>query len=277
MNTAPAIAWDYFPLVMCINLRERDDRFQEVCRELKRVGLGRVEFFRAERQARNDRGCWESHMACLSRLLELDVPHALILEDDVAFSPGHVENMTRVIEFLRTRPGWKIVHLGGFIFREVERIGEHFLRGGIMTTHAYVVTREHARTLLAESAHYDGFSIDTLYTIVNRNDAIVHLDPLAAVQRASASDGTWDSRNISSSGWLGQAMIYTSLSWREKLRFKGFPLVEKIKIENGRTFFKVYRHVMKRAKRLKPGIPRKSIAEVEADARKTGAFQVVEL
>ncbi len=277
MNTATEVAWDFFPLIMCINLRERDDRFGEVCTELKRVGLERVEFFRSERQPDKERGCWESHMACLSRLVERGAPYALIMEDDIAFSPNHGANMNRVIAFLRHRTDWKFLHLGGFIFREVERIDEHFLRGGIMCTHGYVVTLEHAKVLLRESANYAGFSIDTLYTIVNRNDAIVHLNPLAAVQRASASDGSWDNRNVSSSGWLGQAMIYTALSFKEKLRFKGLPFTEKIKIENGRSFFKVYRHIMKRVKRRKPNTPQKTIAEVTQDAMKTGAFQVVDL
>lgn len=277
MNTATQVPWDFFPLIMCINLREREDRFAEVREELKRVGLQRVEFFRSERQPDKERGCWESHMACLSRMVERGVPYALIMEDDIAFSPDHAVHMNRVIDFLRTRPGWKFLHLGGFIFREVERIGGHFLRGGIMCTHGYVVTLEHAKLLLQESANYSGFSIDTLYTIVNRNDAIVHLNPLAAVQRPSKSDGSWDKRDISHAGWLGQAMIYTSLSFREKLAFKGLPLVEKIKIENGRSFFKVYRHIMKRSKRRKPGVPQKSVAEVTADAMKTGRFETVEL
>ncbi len=277
MNTPTPAPWDFFPLVMCINLREREDRFKEVCAELKRVGLRRVEFFRSERQPDKERGCWESHMACLARAVELGVPHVLIMEDDILFQPGYAEHMARIVAFWRERPDCKFLHLGGFIFRQVERVGAHFLRGGIMTTHGYIVRLDHAKELLRQSANYAGFTIDTLYTIVNRNDAWVHLNPLAAIQRASASDGTWDKRNLADSGWLGQAMIYTSLGFKEKLAFKGFPLVEKIKIQNGITFFKIFRHIMKRAKRVKHAGPPPGLEAIAQKARATGAFQTVEL
>ena len=63
-------------------------------------------------------------MACLSRLVESGAPYALIMEDDIAFSPDHAAHMARVIDFLRTRPGWKFVHLGGFIFRLLQNLGQ---------------------------------------------------------------------------------------------------------------------------------------------------------
>ena len=87
-------------------------------------------------------------------------------------------------------------------------------------------------------------SVDTFFTIINRNDAYVHIEPLVCIQRASESDGTWDSRDLGKSGWLGKAMIYSALSYRERVRLDRLPLLERFKIEQGLLFFRAYRHVM---------------------------------
>ena len=265
-----------FPLVLCINLSDRDDRRAEVCAELRRIGLPAVEFFRAERSADRDQGCRDSHFACLGRVLAAGVPQALILEDDVLFQGNHAANLARCAEFLRARPECDFLHLGGFVFRRAGRPAPHFLRGGILTTHAYVVRAGWARELLRRGQHFGGMSIDTLYTILNGNRAVVHVDPLAAIQRPSVSDGTWDKRNVSGAGWLGQAMIYTALGWREKLRFSRFSVAERIRIENGASFFKVYRHVM-RWRGRRPAVPERSPEEVAATAARTGTFERVVL
>ena len=63
-------------------------------------------------------------------------------------------------------------------------------------------------------------SVDLFYSALNGNSSYVYVDPLICIQRPSASDGSWDklSKN-NEEGWLGNAMIYTSLSLRERLRF----------------------------------------------------------
>jgi hypothetical protein len=245
MNNSHDDPWAFFPLVFCINLKTRDDRYQEARQELARVGLKRVIFYRAESQEDRDKGCIDSHMACLDYAIKQGVPYILIFEDDVLFQGDHQDNMRRVVDFIKQHPECPFLHLGGFIFRKIERLGEHFLRGAIMTTHAYVITAEHAKTLLAERPRFSGMSVDTFFTIINRNQAWVHINPLACIQRASTSDGTWDSRDLGKTGWLGQAMIYSALPYRERFKFDQLPLWEKLKIEQGLLFFRAYRHIMR--------------------------------
>ena len=245
MNESNDNPWDFFPLVMCINLKTRDDRFQEVRQELARVGLERVVFYRSEPQDDREKGCIDSHMACLQHAVEQGVPYVLIFEDDVLFQGDHLENMRRVVDFVQRHGECPFLHLGGFIFRKIEQIDDHFLRGAIMTTHAYVIRAERAKRLLAERPRFSGMSVDTFFTIINRNDACVQVNPLACIQRASESDGTWDSRDLGKTGWLGKAMIYSALPYRERIRFDRFPLFERFKIEQGLLFFRAYRHVMR--------------------------------
>jgi GR25 family glycosyltransferase involved in LPS biosynthesis len=206
-------------------------------------------FYRAEPQEDRDKGCIDSHMACLQYAVDQGVPHVLILEDDVLFQGDHLENMRRVVRFVQQHGECPFLHLGGFIFRKVEYLDDHFIRGAIMTTHAYVIRTEHAKRLLAERPRFSGMSVDTFFTIINRNEACVHINPLACIQRASESDGTWDSRDLGKTGWLGKAMIYSALPYRERLRFDELAMFERFKIEQGLLFFRAYRHIM----RLKTG------------------------
>src|SRR5208283_4299004 len=175
--------WDFFPLIMCINLRERSDRFEEAKRELGRVGIRRVVFFQSERQPDRDKAIIDAHMACLRYAVDQNVPYVLVFEDDALFLENYETHLPHAIEFLRSRSDWNLFHFGGFIFRKAERVTPHIIRGALLNVHA---------------------------------------DPLICIQRPSASDGTWDKLSKNQEGWLGNAMIYTSLGWRERLRFSHF-------------------------------------------------------
>ncbi|MDD2709172.1 MAG: glycosyltransferase family 25 protein [Verrucomicrobiae bacterium] len=233
--------WDYFPLAMCITLKERPERQEEARQELRRVGLKKVVFYRSERQKDVDKGCLDSHLACLDYAVRQGAPHVLIFEDDVLFQENHQENMKRIVTFLQEHQECDFLSLGSFIFGKAEKIGKHFLRGSFMCLQSYVVRADWAEKLVANRPPCPGFSSDTYFTIMNRNRAVAHVYPPATIQRPSASDGSWDSRSLAKSGWLGNAILYTSLDLRDRLRFNHFSIMERIRIENGKSFFRVFK------------------------------------
>ena len=130
--------WDFFPLIMCINLRERSDRFEEAKRELGRVGIRRVVFFQSERQSDRDKAIIDAHMACLRYAVEQNVPYVLVFEDDALFLENYETHLRHSIDFLRSRSDWNLFHFGGFIFRKVERVTPHIIRGALLNVHAVV-------------------------------------------------------------------------------------------------------------------------------------------
>lgn len=245
-SAVPENDWSYFPEVVCISLRERDDRYREVCEELRRVGLSRVNFLRTERQPDRDKAIVDAHMACLRRAVELGVPHLLVFEDDVLFLPDMASGLERSVQFLRSNPDWKIFHLGGFIFRKAARLTPHLVRGGVLTTHAYVIRTAFAREVLERRPYCSRMSIDVFYSALVGNAAYVHVNPLICIQRPSSSDGTWDKRSLNKEGWLGKAMIYSSLDFRGRLRFSDFSPAERFRVENGLLFFKFFRWFQRR-------------------------------
>jgi hypothetical protein len=268
--------WNFFPLIMCINLRERTDRFLEAKRELARVGIRKVVFFQSERQADRDKAIIDAHMACLRYALEQNVPYVLIFEDDVLFLEHYEIHLPRAIEFLRSRSDWNLFHFGGFIFRKAERVTPHVIRGALLNLHAVVVRTEFAKKILEKRPYCSGMSVDLFYSALNGDSSFVYVDPLIAIQRASASDGTWDKLSKNKEGWLGHAMIYTSLSWRERLRFHHFSYLERFRIQNGISFFKVYRSVLRRRLAKAEALTRQGQAPV-MDEKANGTFRVVEL
>jgi hypothetical protein len=268
--------WNFFPLIMCINLRERTDRFGEAKRELARVGIRKVVFFQSERQADRDKAIVDAHMACLRYAVEQNVPYVLVFEDDALFLENYEVHLPNAIEFLRSRSDWNLFHFGGFIFRKAERVTPHIIRGALLTVHAVVVRTEFAKKILEKRPYCSGMSIDLFYSALNGDSSFVYVDPLICIQRASASDGTWDKLSKNKEGWLGHAMIYTSLNWRERLRFHHFSYLERMRIDNGILFFKVYRPILRRRLAKAEALARQGQVPV-IDEKANGTFRVVEL
>jgi hypothetical protein len=235
--------WDFFPLILCINLKERDDRLREASAEFRKVGLERVIFYRTTRQADRAKGCTDSHMECLKYAVDREVPYVLIFEDDVMFQEGFEVNLRNSIAFLEKNPDWKCFYLGGLIFRKTARPAPGIVKGAILCTQAYVVKTALAKELLARRGFFANklVSVDLFYTMVIWNSALFHSEPLICTQRPSESDGTWDARKVSKSGWLGKAMIYAALDRKGRRETKILSSLEKFNLEQGLIFFRVYR------------------------------------
>lgn len=242
-----ASGWEVFPLICCINLEDRADRLAEAQEAFAKAGIARVDFFRTQRrEGDTDGAIIDSHMACLERAVAQNVPYVVVFEDDVSFDPALASHLGRVTAFLEKNREWELFHFGAFVLRQCETVEPHLVRGGMITAHAYVMKLELARKLLALRPYCTGMSVDLFYTAVVGDNAFCHTYPLLCLQRASASDGTWDKTGKNLQGWLARAMVFTSLTFRDKLRYKEFSLFERLKIRNGMTFFLVLRMILRR-------------------------------
>lgn len=234
--------WKDFPLMLCINLKEREDRYAEAIAEFRKAGLENVIFYRTNRNNDRNKGCIDSHMACLEYAITLGVPYVLVLEDDVEFRPGYEDGIRNVRNYIQTEPDWQILYLGGFIYKKNRYLTNQILEGSVLCTQAYVIKTEFAQKLL-DWRHYFAhkrISVDLFYTMMIGDKALVHSRPMICTQRASVSDGTWDKREVAKEGWLGKAMLYTAMDKDEQKSTDLFPKIEKFKIGNGLMFFRFY-------------------------------------
>jgi hypothetical protein len=121
--------WSLVDAVICICLRERDDRLAESAEQFHRVGLCRhVIYYRPLRPSKDEikrlgvlkggaYGCWESHrFATRTAREKWGVERLLIFEDDVQFVDDFTpEMLSRIGEQIDNLPdNWDIFYLGHF-------------------------------------------------------------------------------------------------------------------------------------------------------------------
>lgn len=86
--------------VLCISLRERQDRRDLLIKSMKNSGLD-IEFVLVDADRENPvRGCFESHVKCANLALQRNYTRVLILEDDAlqyAFAPSAVNHINKFI------------------------------------------------------------------------------------------------------------------------------------------------------------------------------------
>jgi glycosyl transferase family 25 len=111
-----------FDLIRVINLPDRTDRYKEVTRQLRALGLewkqGSVEIYAATRPTKlagfpslGAHGCFMSHLGVLRDALRRDVESVLILEDDCDVPSSNCAAVGEVALGLKHRD-WQFVHLG---------------------------------------------------------------------------------------------------------------------------------------------------------------------
>jgi GR25 family glycosyltransferase involved in LPS biosynthesis len=111
--------WDFLRIynieVWCICLKERDDRFKRVKKEFENVNLTKcVNFHRPQRHKNGVIGCMLSHKHCAETSLVFG-KHALVLEDDITFTPDWLKKINYIKTFLQNEPKWDILRLGTII------------------------------------------------------------------------------------------------------------------------------------------------------------------
>lgn len=154
--------WSFFQdQIYCINLLDRDDRYQSSQEEFHRVGLCRyVTYYRTVKPSGIDvpkgmsqgtYGCWLSHIAVNTKAANSGAPYALIFEDDVKFLSFTSKDIQQMIHSLSTRKmrrsNWDFFHLGYIALRAHYFEGHHLFRIKSLMAEAYI-SSEHGRSLL---------------------------------------------------------------------------------------------------------------------------------
>lgn len=152
---------EIFSKAYCVNLKERNDRFEQITKEIARVGLN-VEFFRVDRDPEGGAlGCLRSHVALIKKAKELNLPYIFIIEDDVVF----LDSIDNIPE---PPPDWDMLYLGANIRAKYATPGEKkgkysWCRGTFATTHCYAIKASLYDKVITE-AEESGKEIDRFYS-----------------------------------------------------------------------------------------------------------------
>lgn len=152
-------SFDAFERCVCINLLEREDRFESAKRQFQKVGLGRVEFHRVQRSPNGGRlGCYQSHHEVIRQAYEDNLNNVLIFEDDVVFGEGWQEVVESCSDFVRSGHSYDSLFLGCELLFVDERTFPEIWRVKCLNNHAYVVSRAGMEKFL-ERHHVLGSSV----------------------------------------------------------------------------------------------------------------------
>lgn len=189
--------WSLFDEIVCINLKERDDRYQHAKELFDSLGMP-VKFHRVDRHPNGGvQGCYESHIQVITSAYERGLDNLLVFEDDVAIGKGLTERKIMEALSIAKTGAVNAVYLGWH--PQVLSSRTQHAMGSVYAiraygTHAYIVTRKMMEVLA--NRPYDGTPIDVLLAQYPKTFGIY---PTAFVQGMADSDIT---ANFSNSKWM---------------------------------------------------------------------------
>lgn len=148
--------------VLCISVREREDRRALLDKEFAGSGL-HIEYVLVTRDNENpERGCYNSHLRCAELALQRGYRRVLILEDDATlefFAPRMVLRINRFLAKRNPDIFYLGVNLGRLWLTWTPGIARVRAQGG----HAYILSIEACRKVIA-LGDYSGRGIDNYYS-----------------------------------------------------------------------------------------------------------------
>jgi GR25 family glycosyltransferase involved in LPS biosynthesis len=156
----PGDPFGFFAAIWCLNLDERPDRWENMCRRFERLGLDKqVERFPALAVPRNRRiGCTSSWRLMVAQARERKLRNFLGFEDDAIFLDTTLEVVTRAVSELDGLD-WDLLYLGGAAWHPPADIPGHLALQSprrLTCTHALAVNHTAYDRLLADIAAADG-------------------------------------------------------------------------------------------------------------------------
>lgn len=183
----PDHCWDFFDSIYCISLKERQDRRREAKMQFHRVGLlERVEFVLVNKHPENnEKGIYESHLACIRKGIEADAKTILIFEDDILFERFSRSRLKRCVDFLSTVPDWNLLFLGCLVKSSKRTVDANVLEVKYRSlAHAYAMNRKFADVIVEKP--WQSLAYDQMLSAYGRGCYAIY--PSLAFQSNSATD-----------------------------------------------------------------------------------------
>jgi GR25 family glycosyltransferase involved in LPS biosynthesis len=157
---------EYFDMIVCISLPERDDRRAFFEAQAKAMGF-KFEYvdgvkvpFGNGKISKERIGCLRAHKNALMLAQEKGATNILIMEDDCQFR-NEVGGLFK--EGMKSLIDYDLLYLGGTLWNaSVKRYNEYFLTGsGILTTHSYCVPFKNYSKLI-ELMSFETMPVDVI-------------------------------------------------------------------------------------------------------------------
>jgi glycosyl transferase, family 25 len=186
--------------VQYINLDHRTDRRAEVEGELRKLGiLDTASRFPAIKLKDGRIGCTMSHLKCLQQAKENNLPHLMLVEDDIQFlNPNVFANSLN--KFLSMDIPWDVILIAGNNIPPYTRVDETAVKvTACQTTTGYIVNghyfdtlienmRDGMKKLMHEPNKHFHYAVDKYWFELQKRDNWFLITPLSVTQRRGYSD-----------------------------------------------------------------------------------------
>jgi glycosyl transferase, family 25 len=181
-----------------INLDKRPDRKQHVESQLNKLGIP-YERFRAIQMENGAIGCSMSHLSILRKAKEQNLPHVMIVEDDIKFL-NPVLLKKQITQFLTTIRDFDVLLIGGNNMPPFKEINDSCIKvsrcqtttGYLVKQHYYDILIDNIKTgigkLLKEPQQHILYAIDKYWFRLQERDKWYLITPLTVIQREDYSD-----------------------------------------------------------------------------------------
>lgn len=146
--------WSRIPAIVCINLKSRPDRKEQVQKVFEEHDIP-VQYFQAERHPTSGvEGCFESHRQVIRDHLASrpERKYMLVFEDDLASGQIDAERLRGVLDFAESNSQWDLIFLGSrpeiFTYFVPPRLVpgfKDFYQAKPLCAHAYLISQRYAR------------------------------------------------------------------------------------------------------------------------------------
>lgn len=127
--------------VLCISLRDRQDRRALLLESMKNSGLN-IEFVLVDADRENPaKGCFDSHLKCANIALQRNYSRVLILEDDALQYTFSARKIDKINSFMASEK-FSILHLGYTMGKIWLTWNFSIARGRVTALHAYILSRQ---------------------------------------------------------------------------------------------------------------------------------------
>lgn len=182
-----------------INLECRPDRKEHVEKELQSIGIVNANRFNAIKLSNGAIGCSISHLKIVEYAKENNLPHVLIVEDDIQFTnPSLFIRQCNL--FLERHKNFDVVLIAGNNMPPYNKIDDTCVKvSQCQTTTGYLVQnhyydtlinnyRDGIKNLMLNPSNHVSFAIDKYWFRLQRQDNWYLIIPLTVTQREDYSD-----------------------------------------------------------------------------------------
>jgi|GEM_PF-1188727 len=170
---------------LIINLKHRQDRFEHITNEIKKLSNVISNVYRVEAIIDETRTAFKSHKQCIRIAKERKWPYVLILEDDAMFEDNANDILLRSVNEIQNH-NWDVLYLGASLLAHTTRVSDCLIKlTHAYALHAYIVNSQMYDTILNLPQIYE---MDVHYNLIMPQHNMYMCDPMIAYQMPNYSD-----------------------------------------------------------------------------------------